>query len=144
MPPQPYSRCAGWIRRRWQTSVNLPATAAAWSTIISVRKRNLVAELAKRTQAQFVAQLEHEGLDPFDVLVKLVETYLVDVVRHDEIGRAFFVMWGTAIQADASLRIVFASDDAQFRHGVEALLRAGTTARWTRSSIRARPRWRWW
>jgi hypothetical protein len=96
------------------------------------------------TQAQFVAQLEYEGLDPFDVLVKLVETYLVDVVRHNEIGRAFFVMWGTAIQADASLRTV---SRLTMRSFASVSKRCGvpdrTTARWSLSSIRVRPRWRW-
>jgi hypothetical protein len=34
-------------------------------------------------------------------------------------------MWGAALPAEAALRPIFVTDDAQFRFGVESLVRAG-------------------
>lgn len=90
-------------------------------------KAMLVEQLAKRFQNQFV---ENIGLDPdradtIEVLNDLVETYIAWIGRRGEISRAFFVMWGAALPAEAPLRPVFAADDLQFRTGVEALLRHG-------------------
>ncbi len=90
-------------------------------------KATLVEELAKRIQGQFVDGLTAHGEveDAVEALVELVGTYLATIERHREVARAFFVMWGAAIPADAALRPVFAADDAEFRRAVEATLRAG-------------------
>ena len=85
----------------------------------------LVDQLARRTQNDFVAALDDADGDAIDVLVKLADTYLSTIERGAATSRAFFVMWGAAIPAEATLRPVFATDDARFRLGVEAVLRAG-------------------
>ena len=90
-------------------------------------KATLIERLAKRFQREFVenVHLDHESADSIEVLSGLVQTYLLSIGRHGETGRAFFVMWGAALPAEASLRPVFADDDANFRAGVEAWLRKG-------------------
>ncbi|AYF79493.1 hypothetical protein D7D52_30025 [Nocardia yunnanensis] len=64
-------------------------------------------------------------MDAVEVLAQFVEDYLTAMVGHAQTGRAFLVMWGAAIPADAALRPVFAIDDARFRLGTQTLLRAG-------------------
>lgn len=90
-------------------------------------KATLVEELAKRIQGEFVELLRAHGdvEDAVEALVELVVTYLTTIRRHREVARAFYVMWGAAIPEDAALRPVFATDDAEFRSGVEGTLRAG-------------------
>lgn len=88
-------------------------------------KAALIERLARRTQDEFVADLEKVDGDALDVLATMADNYLSNVQRGDEIARAFFVMWGAAIPSDATLRTVFAGDDAQFRLGVAAALGAG-------------------
>lgn len=90
-------------------------------------KAILVEQLAKRFQNQFVDGLvvDPDRADTIEALEALVETYLTRMGRRSEVGRAFFVMWGAALPADAPLRPVFAADDVKFRAGVETLLRHG-------------------
>ncbi|OBG47686.1 hypothetical protein A5669_05050 [Mycolicibacterium fortuitum] len=90
-------------------------------------KATLIEQLAKRFQNQFVERfpLDRDAQDTIEVLTDLVESYFVAISRRSKTARAFFVMWGAAIASDAQLRPVFAADDAQFRAGVETLLRQG-------------------
>lgn len=88
-------------------------------------KAALVERLAKRTQEAFVADVEGNNGDALDALETLTDNYLSTIQRGTEAGRAFFVMWGAAIPTDATLRSVFATDDAQFRLGVAGVLAAG-------------------
>ncbi|WP_435593782.1 TetR/AcrR family transcriptional regulator [Nocardia sp. bgisy118] len=94
-------------------------------------KAALVDRLAQRIQERFVteaidvADIEGTDADAVEILAGLVEDYLKAIVRHSQTGRAFFVMWGAAIPSEATMRPVFATDDARFRLGAEALLRAG-------------------
>ncbi|MFG3618929.1 TetR family transcriptional regulator C-terminal domain-containing protein [Nocardia sp. NPDC047654] len=87
--------------------------------------------LAQRIQTHFVTEIkdvtdfEDADADAVEVLASLVEDYLQALVRYSEISRAFFVMWGAAMPSEATLRAVFAKDDARFRSGAETLLRAG-------------------
>lgn len=87
----------------------------------------MVEELAKRCQTEFVKNfaVDVENADTIEVLANLIESYITSVDSHRDAGRAFFVMWGAAIPLEAPLRPIFATDDAQFRAGIEALLRAG-------------------
>jgi AcrR family transcriptional regulator len=89
-------------------------------------KAALVERLARRTQTDFVADLYDVHGDGIDLVLALVDNYLSAVEQRGEAARAFFVMWGAATPAEAALRPVFAEDDAEFRAGVEALLRIGT------------------
>ncbi|OXR40166.1 HTH-type transcriptional regulator TtgR [Nocardia cerradoensis] len=94
-------------------------------------RATLVDELARRIQSQFVSDTESAmnvadtGIDAVEVLANLVQAYLAAIARHEQTSRAFFVMWGASIPSEATLRPVFATDDAHFRQGVEAILRAG-------------------
>jgi AcrR family transcriptional regulator len=101
-------------------------------------KATLVERLARRTQSEFVA--DHDGLegDAIDVLVALVESYLRSVQRPGDSARAFFVMWGAALPSEASLRPVFATDDEQFRFGVEAVLHSGKDKRTVAADVDAK------
>ncbi|WP_025351385.1 TetR/AcrR family transcriptional regulator [Nocardia nova] len=94
-------------------------------------KSTLVDELARRIQSQFVSDTKaaldaaRAEVDAVEVLANLVAEYLAAIARHEQTGRAFFVMWGASIPSEAALRPVFATDDANFREGVEAILRSG-------------------
>jgi AcrR family transcriptional regulator len=94
-------------------------------------KAALVDELARRIQSRFVSGTDHatgvarDEADAVDVLSDLVQEYLTAIARHEQTSRAFFVMWGAAIPSEAALGPVFATDDANFRQGVETILRAG-------------------
>ena len=88
-------------------------------------KATLVERLARRTQTDFVANFDEVDGDAIDVLVALIETYFSTLEQGGEAARAFFVMWGAAIPLEATLRPVYATDDARFRFAVEAILRSG-------------------
>jgi AcrR family transcriptional regulator len=88
-------------------------------------KATLVERLARRAQTDFVANFDEVDGDAIDVLVTLTENYLSRLEHAGEAARAFFVMWGAAIPSEATLRSVYASDDARFRFAVEAILRSG-------------------
>ncbi|MFI8975488.1 TetR/AcrR family transcriptional regulator [Nocardia asteroides] len=92
-------------------------------------KAALIDRLARDIQTRFaagiVARMTESGDDAIETVVNLVRDYLSALVSLPETGRAFFVMWSSAIPAEAALRSVFASDDALFRVGVEAVVRAG-------------------
>lgn len=88
-------------------------------------KASLIEQLAKRTQTDFVADVGDDFGDVVAALVEMADNYLATVKRDADTTRAFFVMWGAAIPSEATMRPVFATDDAQFRSGVESLLRLG-------------------
>ncbi|MGW6426336.1 TetR/AcrR family transcriptional regulator [Nocardia sp. NPDC055053] len=92
-------------------------------------KAALIDRLAHDIQARFVAgivtKMTESGDDAIDTLVSLVRDYLSALVSQPDAGRAFFVMWSSAIPDEAALRSVFATDDALFRLGVETVVRAG-------------------
>lgn len=90
-------------------------------------KAVLVERLAARAQNRFVAQLSpsSDGGE-IDTLVGMARTYLEIAGRDTTTGsRAFLVMWGAALPADAALRPVFVTGDARFRDGVAEIVRAG-------------------
>jgi AcrR family transcriptional regulator len=84
----------------------------------------LVERLATRTQRVFVAGLSEPEADA-EAIVAIADAYLDRVSSGEEEGRAFFVMWGASFPKESSLREVFVADDARFRDGIEALVRAG-------------------
>ncbi|MGW4369408.1 TetR/AcrR family transcriptional regulator [Nocardia takedensis] len=91
-------------------------------------KAALVDRLAHRIQDHFVAGFGVEArADAVTVesLAGLVVDYLHAVVDQERTGRAFFVMWGASLAAEASLRPVFAADDTRFRTAAEDFVRAG-------------------
>jgi AcrR family transcriptional regulator len=88
-------------------------------------KATLVERLARRAQTDFVANFDEVDGDAIDVLVTLTENYFSALAHGGEATRAFFVMWGAAIPLEATLRPVYATDDARFRFAVEAILRSG-------------------
>jgi AcrR family transcriptional regulator len=88
-------------------------------------KAALVERLARRKQSDFVEHLGDFSGDGIDVLVEVADAYLAMVARNSDATRAFFVMWGAALPAEAGLRPIFVTDDAQFRLGVESVVRAG-------------------
>jgi AcrR family transcriptional regulator len=92
----------------------------------------LVERLAARTQQAFVAGLSEREADA-DAMVEIADAYLDQVSSGGEELRAFFVMWGASFAEEAPLRDVFVADDARFRDGIEALVRAGQQ----RGTIRA-------
>jgi AcrR family transcriptional regulator len=89
-------------------------------------KAALVERLTADAQRAFVAHLpDADSGGEIDTLVGITRAYL-DMVRRDTTkSRAFYVMWGAALPADASLRPVFESDDALFRDGIASLVRTG-------------------
>jgi AcrR family transcriptional regulator len=84
----------------------------------------LVERLASRTQRAFLAGLGEREADA-EAMVAIADAYLERVSSHGDEGRAFFVMWGASFAEEAPLRAVFVADDARFREGIEALVRAG-------------------
>jgi AcrR family transcriptional regulator len=88
-------------------------------------KAALVERLARRSQSHFVELLGDFSSDEADALVALADAYLAMVGGNTDAARAFFVMWGAALPTEAGLRPIFVTDDAQFRFGVESLVRAG-------------------
>jgi AcrR family transcriptional regulator len=88
-------------------------------------KAALVERLARRDQTDFVEHLRELPDDEIDALVAVANAYLATVGRNSDTARAFFVMWGAALPTEAGLRPTFVADDAQFRNGVESLVRAG-------------------
>jgi AcrR family transcriptional regulator len=92
----------------------------------------LVERLAARAQRAFVIGLGEREADA-DAVIAIADAYLHRVSSLDDPSRAFFVMWGASFAEEAPLREVFVTDDARFRHGIEALVRAGQQ----RETIRA-------
>jgi AcrR family transcriptional regulator len=92
----------------------------------------LVERLAARTQRAFLAGLGEREADA-EAVVAVADAYLDRVSGRGEEGRAFFVMWGASFAEEATLREVFVADDARFRDGIEALVRAGQE----RATVRA-------
>jgi AcrR family transcriptional regulator len=89
-------------------------------------KAVLVERLTAHAQRSFVEHLPRANYrDEIDSVVAIARTYLEGVSRDTAESRAFFVMWGAAMPADASLRPVFVTDDARFRDGVAAIVGAG-------------------
>ena len=88
-------------------------------------KATLVERLARRAQTDFVANFDDLDGDAVDVLVTLIDNYFSTLEHGGDGTRAFFVMWGAAIPSEATLRPVYATDDARFRFAVEAILRSG-------------------
>jgi AcrR family transcriptional regulator len=88
-------------------------------------KATLVERLARRAQTDFVANFDDVDGDAIDVLVTLIDNYFSTLEHGGDGTRAFFVMWGAAIPSEATLRPVYATDDARFRFGVAAILRSG-------------------
>ena len=88
-------------------------------------KATLVERLAHRSQGDFVARLGEFDGDEVDALVMLADAYLNKKGLKIDVARAFFVMWGAALPAEAALREVMAAGDAQFRIAVESLVRLG-------------------
>ncbi|MBV8347056.1 MAG: TetR/AcrR family transcriptional regulator [Mycolicibacterium sp.] len=88
-------------------------------------KAALVERLAHRCQGNFVAGLGEFDGDEVDALVMLADAYLDKRGLKTDVARAFFVMWGAALPAQAALREVMATGDAQFRCAVESLVRQG-------------------
>jgi AcrR family transcriptional regulator len=94
----------------------------------------LVARLAERSQQKFVADLVASNVG-VEAVVELAESYLSRVRRGATGPRAFFVMWGASFAEEAPLRDVFVGDDARFRRGVEAMVRAGQRAGTVRDNV---------
>jgi AcrR family transcriptional regulator len=94
----------------------------------------LVARLAERAQQKFVADLVASDVG-VEAVVELAESYLSRVSHGSSGPRAFFVMWGASFAEEAPLRDVFVGDDARFRRGVDALVRAGQRAGTVRGDV---------
>jgi AcrR family transcriptional regulator len=88
-------------------------------------KAALVEQLARRAQSEFVESLGEFGDNDIETLVGVADVYLSAVERGMGYSTAFFVMWGAALPAEAALRSVFVHDDAQFRFGIESIVRTG-------------------
>ena len=88
-------------------------------------KAALVERLAQRSQLDFVNRLAEFDGDEVDVLVEFARSYLAAMFGDSHEARAFFVMWGAALPEEAGLQSVIAARDAQFRFGIESLLRLG-------------------
>jgi AcrR family transcriptional regulator len=89
-------------------------------------KAVLVERLSADAQSGFVDHLPPADEDrEIEALVGMADLYLEMVSRDTTRSRAFFVMWGAALPEDALLRPVFVTDDARFRDGIAALVRAG-------------------
>ncbi|MEN3265204.1 TetR/AcrR family transcriptional regulator [Pseudonocardia sp.] len=96
-------------------------------------KAALVERLAHRSQRDFVAGLGDIGGHELRALLSMIQAYLAGVSENSGQTRAFFVVWGAALPAEAALRPVFVTDDARFRDGVEVLVRAGQAHRTIRA-----------
>ena len=89
-------------------------------------KAALVERLAGRTQNEFANRFAPaEPGAEIDALVALAHAYLTAVRLATSDVRAFFVMGGAALPLDSALRPVFATDDARFRAGIEAVVGTG-------------------
>lgn len=88
-------------------------------------KAALVERLAQRSQLDFVSQLAEFDGDEVDALAEFARSYLAAICGHSHEARAFFVMWGAALPEEAGLQSVIAARDAQFRFGIESLVRQG-------------------
>jgi AcrR family transcriptional regulator len=88
-------------------------------------KAALVERLAQRSQLDFVNQLAEFDGDEVDALVGFARSYLAAMCGQSHEARAFFVMWGAALPEEAGLQSVIAARDAQFRFGIESLVRLG-------------------
>jgi AcrR family transcriptional regulator len=88
-------------------------------------KAALVERLARRSQRDFVAGLADLDGQELRALLSMIDAYLARVGENSGDTRAFFVMWGAALPEEAALQPVFVTDDARFRGGIEALVRAG-------------------
>jgi AcrR family transcriptional regulator len=98
-------------------------------------KAALVERLARRSQRDFVAGLAGMGGQELQALLSMTDAYLAR--ENSGEARAFFVMWGAALPEEAALKPVFVTDDARFRRGVEALVRAGQAHRTIRAEADA-------
>jgi AcrR family transcriptional regulator len=92
-------------------------------------KAVLVERLVERTQRDFVASLADSDGTELDSVVAIAKSYLCSVGHELADARAYYVMWGAALPQDADLRAVIAAGDAQFRLGVESLVRLGQKKR---------------
>jgi AcrR family transcriptional regulator len=88
-------------------------------------KAALVERLAQRSQLDFVNQLAEFDGDELDALVGFARSYLAAICGPSHEARAFFVMWGAALPEEAGLQSVIAARDAQFRFGIESMMRLG-------------------
>ena len=93
----------------------------------------LVERLARRGQRRFVRAVEDIDDEPGPEQVAAVaDTYLGLFEHPTDDLRAFFVMRGTAIPSEATLRATYAEDDQRVRRNFERLIttgqRAGTIA----------------
>jgi AcrR family transcriptional regulator len=98
-------------------------------------KAALVERLAQRSQLDFVNQLAEFDGDEVDALVGFARSYLAAMCGHFQEGRAFLVMWGAALPEEAGLQSVIAARDAQFRFGIESLLRLGQQKKTIKTGI---------
>jgi len=89
-------------------------------------KAALVERLAARTQRRFSDSLKStSAVDEVEALVCIARAYIDAARGGGDVVRAFFVMWGAAITADAPLGPVFVSDDQRFRDTIQSLVAAG-------------------
>ncbi len=70
-----------------------------------------------------------------DALLAIVEAYLVNVARSEDIGRAFYVLMAESIGPMPELREMFARATQEFREFIEREIRAGIEAGDIRASI---------
>ncbi|MCP3985512.1 MAG: TetR family transcriptional regulator [bacterium] len=70
-----------------------------------------------------------------DALLAIVEAYLVNVARSEDIGRAFYVLMAESIGPMPELREMFARATQEFREFIESEMRAGIEAGDIRASI---------
>jgi AcrR family transcriptional regulator len=85
----------------------------------------LIERLARRTQRIFVERLDDFSGREMEALRDVVEAYFATVRREGRAARAYFVMWGAALTEKSPLRPIFADADAQFRWGIEEVIRSG-------------------
>lgn len=89
----------------------------------------LVERLARRGQRRFVRAVEDLDDEPGPEQVAAVaDTYLGLFEHPTDDLRAFFVMRGTAVPSEATLRSTYAEDDERVRRNFERLITAGQRA----------------
>jgi AcrR family transcriptional regulator len=89
-------------------------------------KATFVERLAADSQTAFIDALgnSHPGCE-IEALHEVIDTYFDRLSEEATTARAFFVMWGAALPSSSALRPIFMADDARFRNGIEAIIRAG-------------------
>ena len=89
-------------------------------------KEAFVERLASDSQAGFVEDVGNLGPGKqIETLQAVVDTYFDRIEREAVESKAFFVMWGAAFPDASPLRSIFMADDARFRDGIAAIVRAG-------------------